>query len=373
MNGCTGTASFAVTEMASLMPIITGPLSFCEGSSTTLDAGSGYTNYMWSTGGMSQTILVTNAGNYNVMVTDADGCTGSATVSTTINLNPVVTIGGSTTYCIGGFTTLDAGTGYMNYTWSTSETSQTIIVSSPGDYSVDVIDNFGCAGSGMITITESTSLSPIITGINRFCENGSTTLNAGSGFDSYIWSDGSMNQNLTVNVAGVYSVTVADNQGCSGNSSVTVTEVAPPTAQVETGTTLCNTIAGGSVINMYSLVLAGDMNGTWMDVDNSGATGLFTNLNFTSIAAGGYRFNYTTKSAVAPCPESVYQVIVTIIDCTCPDVFFFNAAPLCNAGDILDVSTIENTTECSPMASTASGSRSAAPPRSTAPKTPHIA
>ncbi len=344
-NGCTGIASSDVTELASLSPLITGTLEFCEGSGTVLDAGSGYVSYLWSTGATSQTISVTDGNNYGVMVTDADGCSGSTNVNTVLHPLPNVMIGGSTTYCIGGSTILDAGAGYASYLWNDSSTGQTITVSTPGTYTVAVIDPFGCAGSALAMIDVSTSLHPVIAGNLAFCENGNTTLNAGSGFTSYLWSDGSTNQNLFVNVAGDYSVTVSNGPGCSGADTVTIIEVLPPSALLQSTATLCNTQAGGSVINLYDLVLSGDMNGSWTDIDQSGAAGLFNHLDFKNITAGDYRFLYTTNSAIAPCPEATYLVVVTIIDCTCPDVFFFNAAPLCNAGDVLDLSSIENTTE----------------------------
>ena len=100
-----------------------------------------------------------------------------------------------------------------------------------------------------------------------------------------------------------------------------------------------------SFLNLYDLIQSGDTNGTWEDADNSGAVGLFNDLNFNTIPAGDYTFNYTTNSAVAPCDETSYQITVTVIDCSCPDVAFFNADPLCNGGDILDLTTVENTTE----------------------------
>src|SRR5690606_29752646 len=106
----------------------------------------------------------------------------------------------------------------------------------------------------------------------------------------YLWSDNSNTQNLTVSVAGNYSVTVSDNQNCTGEASVSVAEIQPPAAQVLTEAELCNTEAGGSIINLYDLVLSGDMNGSWEDADNSGASGTFDNLNFNNIPAGDYIF-----------------------------------------------------------------------------------
>ena len=81
------------------------------------------------------------------------------------------------------------------------------------------------------------------------------------------------------------------------------------------------------------------MNGTWEDTDQSGAVGLFDNLDFANIPAGDYRFKYTTNSAIDPCPEVTYDVVVTVLDCSCADVLINNPSPLCNGGDILDLST----------------------------------
>jgi hypothetical protein len=82
VNGCTGTSSFDVAEQPSLTPAITGSLEFCEGSGTVLDAGPGYASYTWSTGETSQSIAVNDGSNFGVIVTNADGCSGSTNVTT---------------------------------------------------------------------------------------------------------------------------------------------------------------------------------------------------------------------------------------------------------------------------------------------------
>jgi hypothetical protein len=115
INNCTGVSSFQVTQVPSLTPVLSGSLAFCEGSQTMLDAGPGFTSYLWSSGEPTQVITVNSGNLYTVTVTDADGCTGSASVTTIMHPNPNVMIGGSSTYCIGGYTVLDAGAGYSVY------------------------------------------------------------------------------------------------------------------------------------------------------------------------------------------------------------------------------------------------------------------
>lgn len=53
------------------------------------------------------------------------------------------------------------------------------------------------------------------------CQGSSIILNAGIGHTSYLWQDGSVNQTYTVNTAGQYKVTVADN-GCAATDSILV-------------------------------------------------------------------------------------------------------------------------------------------------------
>jgi len=80
--GCSGADTANVVQHATPVPFITGGLSLCAGP-TTLNAGGGYSAYLWSTGETTQTINVNAAGNFAVTVTDIFGCTGSNSVSTT--------------------------------------------------------------------------------------------------------------------------------------------------------------------------------------------------------------------------------------------------------------------------------------------------
>ncbi|MEO8147434.1 MAG: T9SS type A sorting domain-containing protein, partial [Bacteroidia bacterium] len=244
-NGCTGSVSVTTTVNANSTPSISGSLSFCSGSSTTLDAGSGYSSYNWSTGATTQTISVNTAGSFIVTVTNGSGCTGSANVSTTVNANPTPSISGSLSFCSGSSTTLNAGSGYSSYNWSNGATTQTISANTAGTFTVTVTNVNGCTGSVSVTTTVNANLTPSISGSLSFCSGSSTILNAGSGYTSYNWSNGATTQTISVNSAGTFTVTVTNANGCSGSASV-VTNLNPsPTPSVSGSSSFC---AGNSTV-----------------------------------------------------------------------------------------------------------------------------
>lgn len=98
--------------------VIPGPHSFCTGGSVTLTAPAGYTSYLWSNGATTQSISVGTTGNFNVMVTNASGCTNiSATVPVSLNPDetPAINVSGSSS--CGGILTLSS-TPASAYSWT---------------------------------------------------------------------------------------------------------------------------------------------------------------------------------------------------------------------------------------------------------------
>jgi hypothetical protein len=77
-NGCSNTsAQVAVSELALPTVAISGTLSYCAGSNTTLTATAGLNTYLWSSGETTQSITAT-AGSYTVTGTDSNGCSNTS-------------------------------------------------------------------------------------------------------------------------------------------------------------------------------------------------------------------------------------------------------------------------------------------------------
>lgn len=78
INSCMDSVTIAVADFGVFDPL--PPRKSLCGISLTLDAGSGFANYLWSTGATSQTISATNSGEHIVTVTNALGCSASDTI-----------------------------------------------------------------------------------------------------------------------------------------------------------------------------------------------------------------------------------------------------------------------------------------------------
>jgi hypothetical protein len=125
---------------------------------TDVIGGSG--SFLWNTNETTQSITVTQSGTYSVTYTDGTGCQSTDDVQVTFGTgNVLVGLGPDTALCNGETLTLDAGSGFVSYEWSTMETGQTLDVSLPGDYSVTVTDAQGCTGIDLINVT--TGASPL--------------------------------------------------------------------------------------------------------------------------------------------------------------------------------------------------------------------
>ena len=237
-NGCTATANQSVAESPSPEPIITGPSSFCENGSATLQLNQPFTQMIWSNGNSNQSINISQPATYTVTVTNAAGCTGTGQIAVTEYAPPTVVITGPTSICIGGSANFSVANNFTLINWSTGETTSSINVNAAGNYQVTVTDANGCTNIDDQDLEIGTSLSPVIVTTPTFCE-GEMTLDAGGGFNTYLWSNGENSQTTTVNTNGTYSVTVSDGTGCMGEDDETVTMPIPPTINITGPTAVC--------------------------------------------------------------------------------------------------------------------------------------
>lgn len=135
-----------------------GPdLAICEGASSVLDAGPGFSSYLWSTGETSQTITVSDPGTYSVVVSNG-GCTATdaivVTRSQVLNMNPTVTDVTCTTPQGSIAISMTGGTSPYTYAIGGVSNGNNNVFNNllPGMYTVSVVDNGGCTIARIIEV-----------------------------------------------------------------------------------------------------------------------------------------------------------------------------------------------------------------------------
>ena len=265
-GSCTLPKTFTITQPTDLVASPTFTSSTCGLSNGTINSNisggtPGYT-YLWSTGDTTANIANVSAGTYSIVVTDNNNCTDSTTVVVTNATPPLVaSINVSTNVsCFGGndgtaTVTVTGGTANFNYTWTpiggNNAIGTTLIAD---DYLVTVTDVNGCTDTSTVTITEPVApLTISLTQTNVSCNGGTNgqaivTPSGGTPNYTYLWSNAdadSIAGNLSANT---YSLTVTDNNGCTVDSSVVITQPALLTATLTKTNVSCNGGNNGQAI-----------------------------------------------------------------------------------------------------------------------------
>lgn len=131
-----------------------------------LDAGTQLNStYLWDDGTTAQVRAVHQNGTYSVVVTNEYECSKEDEINVIFRHNPVVNLGNDTSVCNGVTLKLNGGNQGIDYFWNTGETTPTISVTSPGEYSVYVTNTEGCTKADTISISMSGQL-PTVQGIS---------------------------------------------------------------------------------------------------------------------------------------------------------------------------------------------------------------
>lgn len=344
-NGCTDEKAITITVNPNPTVTIGGSLSFCPGGSTILTASAG-ASYVWSTPtnpnvGTGQSLgPITVPDMYTVVVTNANGCTGTATVNVVQDANLSIVVP-PLVLCDNSPDSLDAGAGFTSYTWRNAAgddlgTTRKIEVGSAGTYFVTVSDGI-CSGNTSVVVTNNATpqvnLPDTVTVCRLNTGLGATSLDfvalqggaSGQWFNTDLapvnttdWSNVSF---LTVGSRDTFTFVFLTNNAiapCNNVSDtleVVVRNCACPAVAVNNPPTLCNSTTGTNSTNLNNLRLHSNA-GTWTVVSGPAPAPVITNgnLNAAGAAAGVHRLRFTLNPLPGGnCPDSA-EVNITIND-----------------------------------------------------------
>jgi uncharacterized repeat protein (TIGR01451 family) len=206
--------------------------------------------------GIQSTIVVTAPGNYTCVATSQSGCTASATLGMTQDINPPVFATFSDTIgCNGSQGTIGVVQGISNandYQWSNGATTRTITSSNPGQYSVTVTGPNGCTATAIATLVyDLTAVSYSVTPVGCTVTNNGAIALATDPNLIVQWANGSTNPNLTNLSLGSYCVTVTNTiVGCTASDCIVVGIAAPIVVTASISQPSCNQNNGSIILSV---------------------------------------------------------------------------------------------------------------------------
>jgi len=258
------------------------PDTICIGEISTLTVmPQNYDTYEWEdvdgnpigggSAGPMINVMPLVSSTYFLTVTDANNCTGEASVTVEVNPLPDPQFSGNLSICAGQETEVTAlgDPALFDFNWldgagTSISMDSFVVISTTGTYTLELTNEFGCSKDTMFMVNTATALSINISGSDICDDDGCTTLNGGAGFDDYEWIDmatgmviasGPMEQTLEVCDPGDYILNAF--QGvCSGSDTITINQVDSPVIDIADGEA-CNITSGGSLwyVDFESLVL----------------------------------------------------------------------------------------------------------------------
>lgn len=355
-NGCSKTDTMVLTLLPRPIVNTGADTTVCKGSAIQLNAtvSSGLAPYEFSwqpTAGLNDptiqkptaTPAVTTS--YVLTVTDVRGCITADTIKITVNPLPVVDAGPDTvTICNGGSVrltpTASSAATPLSYLWEPAAGLSSVNTPNPiasptatQVYTLTVTDKNSCQKSDQIVVRVSDVPKPVITAPNglKGCSGQGIVLDAGEGWQSYLWSNGATSRTITVTASGSYSVRVRNKFECEGTSAQSTVTINPTPQPAVTGPSqVCvnsqsvyavATVAGDSYVWTVT-------NGTI----RSGATSPTVTVQWNASGTGTIRCKQTSA---AGCVGTSPTLSVTLGASLVPTITSSRSTDLCSGDTVI--------------------------------------
>lgn len=210
----------------------------CSGGVIDITIDPALGDILWNDGWNQPEYQISATGIYTVFVTNQCG-TGSAQIVVTEGETPQVNFGSDTLLCAND--TLVLTTSIVNgvYTWQDNSTNDSLVVTTPGIYQLQIQNECGMA-SDQITVTYQSPLQPIDFGPDlQLCNGEQVILHSSNPGAQHVWQDGSVADSLLITASGMYHVLVSNScESVSDTISVIVSNQ-PPAVDLGDQVTLC--------------------------------------------------------------------------------------------------------------------------------------
>jgi gliding motility-associated-like protein/uncharacterized repeat protein (TIGR01451 family) len=244
-KNCTTTLTVTISQPAApLSSSVVETNIACFGNSTggvnlTVNGGTTPYNFSWSNSALSEDLNGLLPGQYIVTITDNNGCILKDTANLTQPLAPLsITLSKDDVDCFGALdgsidATVSGGTTPYGFSWNNGSITEDIQNLGAGNYMLQVTDHNGCQLSANTTIMQPSAIITTSTEVDVLCygeATGSINVSVLGGISPYqfSWNTGSTNEDISNLIAGSYTITVTDNNACTGVYSTSILQPAQP-------------------------------------------------------------------------------------------------------------------------------------------------
>jgi hypothetical protein len=312
-----------VTQPSAITATTTSTNPTCNGATNgnaavTASGGTAPYTFSWSNGSASQNIANLVAGNYTVTITDNNNCTATSslilTEPTPLQLfsNAVGTSCGSNNGQAS--VTYNGGTSPYTILWSNSGISNIINNLSPGNYIATISDANGCQDTIHAFVTNGCnncniqSTAFILSGISCNGESDGIVRAAASGGVApytFNWSNGALGDSISNLSAGIYTVTITDNQGCTATNTITLNDPLAISVTLNAQNPSTGTSNDGSINTSVSFAV-GSVSYIWSNAGNT--------PNLSGLTSGTYSVTVTDQNGCTASASTTLSSPTSVIE-----------------------------------------------------------
>lgn len=241
-NACESYRDTVSVTLQNNPPSVSLPADFylCQGDTTILFAGAPNVAYQWNDGSQLPQLTVNAPGWYGVTVSNSCGTDHDSVFIADGGQPPMVSLGVDTAICAGNtFTITPVFSGVNSWTWQDGSTNSFFNVTTTGLVYVDVANNCGAANDslliGLLPAIPLLSLGPD----TSLCPGESVTLSINVTSVDILWSDGSVNNNLTIADSAVVYASISNACGVSTDSVEVSLLAGPPVLDLGPDLSIC--------------------------------------------------------------------------------------------------------------------------------------
>ncbi|MBO9703531.1 MAG: right-handed parallel beta-helix repeat-containing protein [Sporocytophaga sp.] len=224
--------------------LVSSATTICPGQEVSLSVINGGQGFLWSTGEITNAILVspTSTSFYSVKYKSDDGCDMEHSITISVRSGDIIpkitSLKGDSAVCPGGDAVLTVEGKATRFSWSNGMSGSSIKVNPTVKTAYTVTAHGGScfnrteSASFVVDVLPGPDKAPIIvaTGSSTlsFCDTDAITLTSSDYSESIKWSTGDTTPSITVLAQGIYSLSHVSKFGCSKTSTVKIEDPKVP-------------------------------------------------------------------------------------------------------------------------------------------------